>query len=170
VDREDPRTGRAAAGLAGGRNDGVRVCERRDAVFVDPRGEAPLTELYAELTGERRTFAEIAHEAKLEVARTTFAPEFAQLRALNDDPRLEEAAAAMHVYRTYVEPEAGRVDDADRLAAGVLHDELRRIVLLEGERSPELDEFVVRWQQTTGPCWQRGSRTRRSTATSVSRH
>ena len=126
------------------------------AVFVDPRGEAPLTELYAELTGERRTFAEIAHEAKLEVARTTFAPEFAQLRALDDDPRLEEAAAAMHVYRTYVEPEAGRVDDADRLVAGVLHDELRRIVLLEGERSPELDEFVVRWQQTTGPVLAKG--------------
>ena len=126
------------------------------AVFVDPRGEGPLTELYAELTGERRTFAEIAHEAKLEVARRTFTPKFAQLRALNDDPRLEEAAAAMHVYRTYVEPEAGRVDDADRLVAGVLHDELRRIVLLEGERSPELDEFVVRWQQTTGPVLAKG--------------
>ena len=35
--------------------------------------------------------------------------------------------------------------------SAVLHDELRRIVLLEGERSPQLDEFVVRWQQTTGP-------------------
>src|SRR5207247_10859525 len=45
------------------------------ALFVDPAGEEPLTELYAELTGERRTFAEVAHEAKLEVARTTFAPE-----------------------------------------------------------------------------------------------
>src|SRR5207253_9038472 len=28
------------------------------ALFVDPRGERPLTELYAELTGERRRFAE----------------------------------------------------------------------------------------------------------------
>jgi (1->4)-alpha-D-glucan 1-alpha-D-glucosylmutase len=37
-----------------------------------------------------------------------------------------------------------------------LHDELRRIVLLEGERSPRLDEFVVRWQQTTGPVMAKG--------------
>src|SRR5207253_293632 len=40
------------------------------ALFVDPAGEAPLTELYADLTGERRRFAEIAHEAKLEQATT----------------------------------------------------------------------------------------------------
>ena len=52
------------------------------ALFVDPAGEEPLTELYAELTGERRPFAEVAHEAKLEVARTTFAREFERLRAL----------------------------------------------------------------------------------------
>ena len=49
------------------------------ALFVDPRGEEPLTELYAELTGERRRFAEVAHEAKLEQARTTFRPEFERL-------------------------------------------------------------------------------------------
>src|SRR5439155_3900519 len=52
------------------------------ALFVDPAGEAPLTELYAELTGERRSFAEVAHEAKLEVARTIFRPEFQRLCAL----------------------------------------------------------------------------------------
>jgi (1->4)-alpha-D-glucan 1-alpha-D-glucosylmutase len=33
---------------------------------------------------------------------------------------------------------------------------LRRIVLLEGERSQELNEFVVRWQQTTGPVMAKG--------------
>ncbi len=126
------------------------------ALFVDSRADAPMTELYAELTGERRTFAEIAAEAKLEIARTTFAPEFARLRLLYDDPRLEEAAAALHVYRTYVEPESGRVEDEDRRASEVLHDELRRIVLLEGERSPQLDEFVTRWQQTTGPVLAKG--------------
>jgi (1->4)-alpha-D-glucan 1-alpha-D-glucosylmutase len=135
---------------------GYEFANDSTALFVDPSGEGPLTELYAELTGERRTFAEVAQEAKLEVARTTFEQEFARLRALNDDPRLEEAAAALHVYRTYVEPETGLVDDADREASNVLHDELRRIVLLEGERSPQLDEFVVRWQQTTGPVMAKG--------------
>lgn len=135
---------------------GYEFANDTTALFVDPRGEGPMTELYAELTGERRTFAEIAHEAKLEVARTTFAQEFARLRALYADPRLEEAAATMHVYRTYVEPATGHVEDADRRASEVLHDELRRVVLLEGERSPRLDEFVVRWQQTTGPVMAKG--------------
>ena len=126
------------------------------ALFVDPAGEAPLTDLYAELTGERRSFAEVAHEAKLEVARTIFRPELERLRALFPHEGLEDAAAALHVYRTYVEPTAGRVDDGDRRATEVLPDELRRVVLLEGERSPALDEFVVRWQQTTGPVMAKG--------------
>jgi (1->4)-alpha-D-glucan 1-alpha-D-glucosylmutase len=135
---------------------GYEFANDATALFVDPRGEGPMTELYAELAGERRTFTEIAHEAKLEVARTTFAVEFTRLRALYADPRLEEAAAALHVYRTYVEPATGHVEDADRQASEVLHDELRRVVLLEGERSPQLDEFVVRWQQTTGPVMAKG--------------
>jgi (1->4)-alpha-D-glucan 1-alpha-D-glucosylmutase len=135
---------------------GYEFANDATALFVDPRGEGPMTDLYAELTGERRTFAEIAHEAKLEVANMTFAPEFARLRELHDDPRLEEAAAALHVYRTYVEPETGHVEEADRESAAMLHDELRRIVLLEGERSLQLNEFVVRWQQTTGPVMAKG--------------
>jgi (1->4)-alpha-D-glucan 1-alpha-D-glucosylmutase len=126
------------------------------ALFVDPAGEEPLTELYAELTGERRQFAEVAHEAKLEVARTTFAPEFERLRGLHPHEDLEEAAAALHVYRTYVEPETGRVAEADRRACGVLPDDLRAVILLEGGRTPARDEFVVRWQQITGPVMAKG--------------
>ncbi|HET7354157.1 MAG TPA: malto-oligosyltrehalose synthase [Gaiellaceae bacterium] len=119
------------------------------ALFVDPAGEEPLTELYAELTGERRPFAEVAHEAKLEVARTTFAQEFDRLRALLPQDGLEEAAAELHVYRTYVEPE--RVDEEDRRACAVLPEDLRRVIL--GFEKPE---FVVRWQQTTGSVMAKG--------------
>jgi (1->4)-alpha-D-glucan 1-alpha-D-glucosylmutase len=119
------------------------------ALFVDPAAEQPLTELYRELTGESRTFAELAHEAKLEVARTTFAQEFERLRALLPLDGLEEAAAALHVYRTYVE--ADRVDEEDRRACAVLPEELQRVIL--GFEHPE---FVVRWQQTTGPVMAKG--------------
>ncbi len=126
------------------------------ALFVDPSGEEPLTELYAELTGERRSFADVAHEGKLEVARSSFTREFERLRSLLSIDGLEEAAAALHVYRTYVEPAGGRVEDADRRAAEALPDRLRRVLLLEGERSPRLDEFVVRWQQTTGAVMAKG--------------
>jgi (1->4)-alpha-D-glucan 1-alpha-D-glucosylmutase len=135
---------------------GYEFANDSTALFVDPAGEQPLTDLYAELTGERRTFAEIADEAKLEIARTTFAQEFARLRRLFPDDGLEAAAASMHVYRTYVEPEFDHVEDADRAASARLPDDLRRAVLLEGERSPALDEFVTRWQQTTGPVLAKG--------------
>jgi (1->4)-alpha-D-glucan 1-alpha-D-glucosylmutase len=126
------------------------------ALFVDPAGEEPLTELYAELTGERRPFAEVVREAKLEVARTTFAGEFERLRALYLHDGLEDAAAALRVYRTYVEPATGRVDEEDRRAVAALPADLRSVLLLEGERTPTRDEFVVRWQQTTGAVMAKG--------------
>jgi (1->4)-alpha-D-glucan 1-alpha-D-glucosylmutase len=119
------------------------------ALFVDPAGEEPLTALYTELTGERRSFAEVAQEAKLEVARTTFSQEFERLRALGPYDGLEEGAAALRVYRTYVERD--RVTEDDREACAVLPEDLRRIIL--GYEDPE---FVVRWQQTTGPVMAKG--------------
>jgi (1->4)-alpha-D-glucan 1-alpha-D-glucosylmutase len=125
------------------------------ALFIDPAGEGPLTELYRELTGEQRSFAELASEAKLEVAQATFTQEFDRLRALYPHGALEESAVLLHVYRTYVEPASGRLDEEDRRANAVLPADLQRVLQLE-ERSPELDEFVVRWQQTTGPVMAKG--------------
>ena len=123
------------------------------ALFVDPVGEEPLTAFYAELTGETRSFAEVAGEAKLELARTDFQREFARLRSLLHHPRLEEAAASLPVYRTYVEPWSGRVEDADRDALAGVPPELRRVLLLEERGDPE---FVVRFQQATGPVMAKG--------------
>ncbi len=80
------------------------------ALLVDPAGEEPLTHLYEQLTGERRPFSQLAAEAKLEQARTSFEDEVAQLAAkLPFDADIESALAAFHVYRTYVEPDAGLV-------------------------------------------------------------
>jgi (1->4)-alpha-D-glucan 1-alpha-D-glucosylmutase len=124
-------------------------------VFVDPAAEAPLTELYAEAAGERRPFAEVAAEAKLEQARTDFRPEVERLRRLLDEPGLEEALASFHVYRTYVEPEHGRVEPADRaeVAHAGLAERLARVLLLD---EPGHAEFVTRFQQTTGPVMAKG--------------
>ena len=113
------------------------------ALFVDPSGEAALTEL----AGELRPWHELAFEAKLEQARTSLQPEVERLRALLDYPELERAVASLPVYRTYVEPWSGRVEEADRAALAALPDRLRRVLLLE-ERGH--DEFVTRFQQTTG--------------------
>jgi (1->4)-alpha-D-glucan 1-alpha-D-glucosylmutase len=122
------------------------------ALFVDPAGEEPLTRWYEESTGETRSFAEIADEAKLELARSDFRREFDRLRSLVQGP-LEEAAVALHVYRTYVEPVTGRVGEADREALAPIPEALRRILLLE-ERGH--DEFVTRFQQTSGPVMAKG--------------
>ena len=126
------------------------------ALFVDPAGEESLTRLYEEVSGDRRPFAEHAHEAKLQEARTTFADEAAQLAAkLPFEADLPAALAAFHVYRTYVEPDSGLVapEDAAAIEAAGLPDELARLLLLE-ERGH--DSFVVRFQQTTPPVHAKG--------------
>src|SRR5581483_3511118 len=73
-------------------------------LFVDAAAEESLTELYSSFTGEERSFAEIALEAKLEQARTTFEPEvdrlLAQLGQNDLELDLPRALASFHVYRT----------------------------------------------------------------------
>ncbi len=132
---------------------GYEFANEVTALFVDPAGEDPLSALYEELTGERRSFAEVAHAAKLEQARSDFQREFARLRALYDHPGLEEAAAALSIYRTYVEPRSGRVAPADAAALAPLPEGLRRVLLLE---EPGHEEFVTRFQQTTGALMAKG--------------
>lgn len=133
------------------------------ALFVDPAGEGPLTELHAELTGERRPFEEIAAEAKLEQATTTFTPEVERLRRVEDVPDLERSLASLPIYRTYVRPgeEAGAepgekatdgvVDAADREAIEIavergMPKQVAERLLLK-RKAPA--EFVTRFQQTT---------------------
>ena len=127
------------------------------ALFVDPAGEAPLTDLWVEISGDDRRFAEHAFEAKLEQARTTFAPEVERL--LRDAPSrvtgLERALASFPVYRTYVEPWSGRVEAADRaaIAEAGLPGSMARVLELE---TPGWDAFVTRFQQTTPPVMAKG--------------
>jgi len=122
-------------------------------LFVDPAAEEPLTDLYRDVTGESRPFAEVAARAKLEQARADFRPEVERLRGLLDEPGLEEALASLDVYRTYIEPEGGRVEADDREAVSRIAGTLARVLLLE-ERGH--DGFVTRFQQTTGPVMAKG--------------
>ena len=117
--------------------------------------EAAFTSLYEEFTGDRRRFEDIASLAKLEVAVNIFEPE---LRRLHEDVTLENlplALASFHVYRTYIEPYADLIDDADRAEIGRANvsEELRRILFLQ---EPGNEDFVVRFQQTTGPVMAKG--------------
>lgn len=132
---------------------GYEFCVDLTALFVDPDGEAALTELHAELTGEGRAFAEIAAEAKREQALGTFAPEVDRLRRLHDPPGLVEGLVALPVYRTYLEhdlaPETADVEALEMVP------ELVRDALLE--MAPEVPrEWLVRFQQTTPPIMAKG--------------
>jgi (1->4)-alpha-D-glucan 1-alpha-D-glucosylmutase len=127
------------------------------ALYVDPAGEAPLTDLWEEVSGDHRRFGEHAFEAKLEQARTAFAPEVDRLR--REAPRpltgLERALASLPVYRTYVEPWSGLVEEDDRHAVAVagLPQSLARVLTLE---DGGWDAFVTRFQQTTPPVMAKG--------------
>ena len=59
---------------------GYEFLNEAQALFVERTAEAALTELYAEFTGELRSFHDVAYEAKLEQATTTFEPEVERLR------------------------------------------------------------------------------------------
>jgi (1->4)-alpha-D-glucan 1-alpha-D-glucosylmutase len=111
------------------------------------------------VTGDRRSFAEVAHEAKLEQASRTFAPEMERLaRAVDGDVAvldLARAAAGMPTYRTYVEPWSGLVTDDDRRAIDEtgMASAIASRLLLEREAPAE---FVTRFQQTTPPVVAKG--------------
>jgi (1->4)-alpha-D-glucan 1-alpha-D-glucosylmutase len=119
------------------------------ALFVDPRGEEVLDAMWREI--DPTPWPEVAHTAKLEQAATTFTHEVQRLGELGS----AEALAAFPVYRTYVEPARGRVEEADRaiVAEAGLDSRVARALLLE---EPGHDTFVTRFQQTTPPVMAKG--------------
>ena len=99
-------------------------------LFIDPRGEAPLNDLYREFTGEPLDFAAIAREKKNQVVREILGSDLNRLTGLliqicekNRDYRdytrheaheaIAELAAAFPVYRSYVQAEAKNVSSSD---------------------------------------------------------
>jgi (1->4)-alpha-D-glucan 1-alpha-D-glucosylmutase len=120
------------------------------ALFVDPAGEEALAALPC--AGE--PFEEVALRAQVEQATTTFAREVERLRKLLDVDGLVEALAALPIYRTYVEPWSGRVEDADLRAIEVAaHCRLADVLAL---REHGHDELVTRFQQTSPPVTAKG--------------
>ncbi|HZU61810.1 MAG TPA: alpha-amylase family glycosyl hydrolase, partial [Solirubrobacteraceae bacterium] len=127
-------------------------------LFVDPAGERVLTSIWESVSGDRRSFGEVAFQAKLEQASGTFAAEVERLvdelgDAAASTTQLARALASLPVYRTYVQPQAGRVDEADRSALSALEDPIRSWLEL-AEPSPA--GFVTRFQQTTPAIMAKG--------------
>jgi (1->4)-alpha-D-glucan 1-alpha-D-glucosylmutase len=146
------------------------------ALFVDPAGEAAMTALWEQVSGDRRSFGQVSHEAKLEQIRGPFARDVERLmRDLRgptanlagagdasapsiptfDRAALEHALAALPVYRTYVDPVARRVTDEDRRAvdASRMDDAIASLLLLERDAPAG---FVTRFQQMTPAVMAKG--------------
>jgi (1->4)-alpha-D-glucan 1-alpha-D-glucosylmutase len=112
------------------------------ALFCDPAAEPVFEELWG-----GRAFGELAAEAKLEQARTTFAPELDRLRRIVDLPGLAESASSLPVYRTYVRD--GQATEEDRAALEGCERAVREEVLAGGP-------FATRFQQTTPAVMAKG--------------
>ena len=131
-----------------------------DGLFVDPAAAGP--------PGE---FGAVAAVAKREVAGRLFAPEVSRLaRLLAGDPAdlhlvLTELLAAFGVYRAYLVPGEKPSEAAVRAmtaAADLARTRLPARIhpVLDGVQAAALgdgpDEFVIRFQQTTGPVLAKG--------------
>ena len=158
-----------------------------NGLFVDPDGETPLTEFYAEFTGQSTDYHAVVRDKKHLVLKELFAAELNRLVALverlcdtyrhyRDYTRreltsaLRELAACFPIYRTYVRAEAGQIDDDDVRYAGAavesakvnrpeidpaLFDFLLELLTLK-KRGETESEFVMRFQQLTGPVMAKG--------------
>lgn len=157
-------------------------------LFVDPAGEAPLTEFYTAFTGEPSDYAEIVRDKKLLNLRETLGSDVNRLTALlltisqqrwrtRDYMRhelgevLREIIASLPIYRTYVRAEAGivREEDLRTIRDTVDAARARRADLdpylftflgdmLQLRTRGDLEtEFVMRFQQLSGPAMAKGA-------------
>ena len=156
------RSSTPASSCATGRSTGTVGYEFLNdvaALFVDPAGEAPLTDAVGRGLGRRRgRFAELAFEAKLEQARDDVraggraaAARGAASASAGAGARARLAARLPHLRRAVV----GRVEDEDReaVAEAGLPASLARCCC---SRRRGWDAFVTRFQQTTPPVMAKG--------------
>ena len=154
-----------------------------NGIFIDPRGEKPLSDFYAEFTGDTLDYPALARAKKHMVIHDQLAAETSRLTDLlvhvaarhwecRDFTRAElgdawtELATCIPVYRTYAgasdDPEVSKRDARLIHAAAAaartrrrdlpteLFDFLEALLLLRHRGGLE-DDFVLRFQQLTGP-------------------
>jgi (1->4)-alpha-D-glucan 1-alpha-D-glucosylmutase len=163
---------------------GYEFSNRTLGLFVDAGSEHVLDDLYATIVGEHVAYDRVVDDAKREVLDRLFPAEvtwladtFARLAAAagvvaGDDQlgaALRETLVCFPVYRTYVRADDGEVCDLDRryVTEAIARARARRpdldepldllaeLLLLEqgGDGSAE---FVMRFQQLTGPVMAKG--------------
>jgi (1->4)-alpha-D-glucan 1-alpha-D-glucosylmutase len=155
-----------------------------NSLFVDPRSEARFNALYTELTGESTDYAALLEEKKRNALDTILHADVAWLASLCEracpdvatdrshvEAALREVIVSMPVYRTYVQPERVEMEDTDRSiltsaidaamhqlpnVAPALFRALRSLLLME-RRDHNASEFVLAFQQVSGPAMAKGA-------------
>jgi (1->4)-alpha-D-glucan 1-alpha-D-glucosylmutase len=137
---------------------GYDFMNRVSGVFVDPRGEEPLTRFYGEFSGETAAYPALVREKKLLVLRDVLGADVNRLTALlqevcerhrrhRDYTRselhnaLRELIACFPVYRTYARAPQGplRAEEERYVAEAVAAAKANR-----GDLDPELFDFLGR--------------------------
>lgn len=153
-------------------------------LFVDPNSVGVLDDLYAQVVGHRVDYDEVVDAAKREVVHGLFAAELDALHdqltelaaaagSVSDADELRDALVetlvCFPVYRTYVRADEGEVTEDDRIyvTEAVARARARRpdldepldllgeLLLLEQGGASSAD-FVMRFQQLTGPVMAKG--------------
>ena len=118
---------------------GYDFLNRVSGLFIDPDGEAPLTEFYREFTGETREYPLLLRDKKLLVLRNVLGSDVNRLTDLllqicerhrrhRDYSRhqladaLRELIAWFPVYRTYIQPYSSQLSESDRQYVGAAAD------------------------------------------------
>ena len=166
---------------------GYDFLNRLGGLLIAQENEGAITDFYAKFTGESVDYPAMVHAKKLDVLKMMFGSDVNRLSALlsrvcegqkryRDYTRreltilLREVIACFPVYRTYVDPDTGKVTEIDvkyideslKLAKenrpeidddllGFLRDLLT--LKIEGEAEASL---VARFQQNTGPVMAKG--------------
>jgi (1->4)-alpha-D-glucan 1-alpha-D-glucosylmutase len=158
---------------------GYEFLDLATGMLIHGDGYRQLEEFWQRLAGSSMEFGELVRDKKLLVMERLFGSEVQALaRSLARLARLDEDAAAravtevtasMSVYRSYIRSrqlsrdDRARIDaaveDARRRSAADAHaiDALHRVVVLEA--APVTDatlDWIMRWQQLTGPVMAKG--------------
>jgi (1->4)-alpha-D-glucan 1-alpha-D-glucosylmutase len=156
------------------------------ALFVDPRAEPALSALASELGDEPRSFAEVAHEARVQVLADSLDsdvrrlcsvlalvcdryPEARDFTRHELDATLRALVAAFPVYRTYVVPTSAELAAEDAAVLDAAVEQARHAPEVEPvmlgfitdllrleRRGPVESELVRRFQQLTPPAMAKG--------------
>ena len=166
---------------------GYDFLNRVSGLFVDSRSERLLTDFYGEFTGQPTDYRDVVHAKKLLVLERLFSSELSHLADLLEESRrhpgpavlgredarraLAELIACFPVYRTYIRPDTGSVGARDQAVVGealttAMHRQpdidpnawrlIEDLLLLKHTGRMESD-FVLRFQQLTGPVMAKGA-------------